>query len=246
VIGPPIAGLLILAVGEAVSFYANAIATFAVIGALIFMAPSPPSSTKREGVLASILAGLRFLFNHSVLRQVVLLLLITCLLVRPYQQLLPAYAAHVVFVDARGLGALLAATGVGAIAGSLVTAIVGSRRRAAVWFASAAVMSLGTVVLGLVHIYAVALGVLVVIGAATLSFAGSSNVLLQTLSPDDMRGRAISVFSMVMLGAVPAGSLLLGSVATVIGLPRAMIAGGAVALAAAIWIYLSDAALRRV
>jgi MFS family permease len=246
VIGPPVAGLLIYTVGEAVSFYANAVATFAVIAALIFMAPSAPSSTKREGVFDSIMAGASFLFNHSVLRQVVLLLLITCLFVRPYTQLLPAYAAHVVNVDARGLGVLLAATGVGAIAGALVTAFVGSRRRGAVWFASAALMSLGTIVLGLVHVYAVALGVLVVIGAATLSFAGSSNVMLQTLSPDDMRGRAISVFSMVMLGGVPAGSLVLGSAATVIGLPHAMTAGGAVSLVAAIWIYISDSALRKV
>jgi MFS family permease len=123
---------------------------------------------------------------------------------------------------------------------------VGSRRRGAVWFASAALMSLGTIVLGLVHIYAVALAVLVVIGAATLSFAGSSNVMLQTLSPDDMRGRAISVFSMVMLGGVPAGSLVLGSAATVIGLPHAMTVGGAISLVAAVGIYVSDAALRKV
>jgi hypothetical protein len=70
--------------------------------------------------------------------------------------------------------------------------------------------------------------------------------MLQTLSPDDMRGRAISVFSMVMLGGVPAGSLVLGSAATVIGLPHAMTAGGAVSLVAAIWIYISDSALRKV
>ncbi len=111
VVGPPIAGFLILGVGPQASFYINAVTTLAVIVALVFMAPSAPSSTVREGVFASILAGVRFLFEHSVLRGVVLLLLVTCLLVRPFQQLLPAYAAHVVFVDARGLGVLLAATG---------------------------------------------------------------------------------------------------------------------------------------
>ncbi len=245
-VGPPIAGFLILAVGEAVSFYVNAIATTAVIVALLLMAPSPPSSTVRESVFASILAGLRFLFTHSVLRQVVLLLVITCLLVRPYTQLLPAYAAHVVFVDARGLGILLAASGVGAILGSLVTAVVGAHRRGVVWFWSAVVMALGAIVLGLIHSFAIALAALVVIGTAVISFAGSSNVMLQTLSPDDMRGRAISVFSMIMLGIVPAGSLLLGSLATGIGLSNAIIAGGAVSLVAAVAIYAADPRLRRV
>jgi MFS family permease len=246
VVGPPIAGFLILGVGPQASFYINAVTTLAVIVALVFMAPSAPSSTVREGVFASILAGVRFLFEHSVLRGVVLLLLVTCLLVRPFQQLLPAYAAHVVFVDARGLGVLLAATGIGAIAGALVTAIVGSRRRGAVWFASAIVQSLGFMVLGFVHVYAVAIAVLVLIAMAVLSFAGSSNVMIQMLSPDDMRGRAISVFSMIMLGGVPAGSLLLGSVASVIGLPYAMIGGGALSLVIAVWIYASDRQLRRI
>ncbi|MBC5811705.1 MAG: MFS transporter [Candidatus Eremiobacteraeota bacterium] len=246
VIGPPIAGILISTVGAAAAFYVNAVSTVAVLIALFFMAPSPPSSTAREGIFASIAAGLRFLFTHPVLRSVLLLLLVTSLLVRPYGQLLPAYAAHVVFVDARGLGVLFAASGIGAILGSLVTAMVGSHRRGFVWFLSAVLMSVGAVVLGLVHSFAVSLVTLVVIGASILSFAGSSNVLLQTLSPDDMRGRAISVFSMIMLGIVPAGSLVLGALASAIGLDRAIVAGGVVSLATAIWIYWSDPALRRV
>ena len=246
VVGPPIAGFLILSAGVAASFYINAIATFAVIVALIFMKPVPPSSTSREGVLASILAGMRFLFGDPVLRNVVWLLIATCLLVRPYTQLLPAYAAHVLHVDARGLGLLLAATGVGAIAGSLLTAIVGARRRGAVWFASALLMSAGTIVLGTVHVFAVALIVLAIIGLAVLSFAGSSNVMLQTLSPDDMRGRSISVFSMIILGLVPAGSLLLGSIASVAGLPHSLTGGGAVALVIALGIWLTNPAIRSV
>jgi MFS family permease len=246
VVGPPIAGLLILWVGVSIAFYMNAVLTLAVVVALVLMQPAPPSSTVREGVLTSIVAGLRFLFGHHVLRYVVLMLLITCILVRPYAQLLPAYAAHVVHVDARGLGLLLAASGLGAIFGSLLTALVGSGRRGTVWFFSAVLMSLGTIVLGTVHVFWVALLVLVFIGLAVLSFAGSSNVLLQTLSPDDMRGRAISVFSMIILGLVPAGSLLLGSIASLVGLPTAISGGGVVCLVIAIAIYASDPELRAV
>lgn len=246
VVGPPIAGILIAGVGEAVSFYVNAVATTAVIVALILMAPSPPSSSAREGVFASIGTGLRFLFLHSVLRQVLVLLVITSLLVRPYTQLLPAYAAHVVHVDARGYGILFAAAGFGGILGALVTAIVGAHRRAVVWLVSALAMAVGAIVLGLVQNFAVALVALVFVGMSAISFAGSSNILLQTLSPDEMRGRAISVFSMIILGLVPAGSLLLGSLASGVGLSHAIVTGGAISLLAAVWIYASDPQLRRV
>jgi MFS family permease len=246
VVGPPIAGFLILSVGIAASFYINAVLTLAVVIALLFMRSPPPSSTVRESVFSSISAGVRFLATHRVLRSVVLLLIASCLLVRPYQQLLPAYAAHVVDVDARGLGILLASVGVGAIFGSLLTAVIGARRRGAVWFGSAVLMSAGAVVLGSVHVFAVAVLDLAVVGLAVLSFAGSSNVLLQTLSPDHMRGRAISVFSMIILGLVPAGSLLLGTLASFFGLSEALIAGGVAFLAIGLLIWSTNAELRRV
>ena len=246
VLGPPIAGLLIVYVGLAASYYINATLTLAVVLALAFMKPAPPSTSKREGVISSIVAGLRFLFTHPVLRSVIIMLVVVCLFVRPYTQLMPAYAAHVVRVDARGLGFLLAASGLGAVLGSIVTAIVGAHRRGVIWFASAVTMAVGTTTLGCIDSFALALPVLTVTGMAVLSFAGSSNVLLQTLAPDDMRGRAISVFSMIILGLVPAGSLTLGSIASVTGLPESLRTGGIVALVIAIVVWWRTPALRKV
>jgi hypothetical protein len=107
-------------------------------------------------------------------------------------------------------------------------------------------MSLATMLLGTVHLYALALPILVLLGISVLSFVGSSNVLLQTLSPDDMRGRVISVFSMIALGLVPAGSLLLGSIASFIGLPYTLVGGGALSLLLAVLIFTNNAALRDV
>jgi MFS family permease len=245
VIGPPIAGILILYVGLATSFYLNVL-TFATVTAILMMKAPPPSSTVRENMFASIAHGVRFLATNAVLRPVLLMLVATCLLVRPYQQLMPAYAAHVVHVDARGLGFMLAAIGAGAITGSLLTAVIGARRRAVVWISSACVMSLGTITLGSVHSFGVAIVVLVFVGLAVLSFVGSSNVLLQTLSPEDMRGRAISVFSMIILGLIPAGSLLLGTFATFVGIQTSLICGGALALVLAAIVWFTSPELRAV
>ena len=246
VIAPPIAGLMILGIGIWATFLINAIATLAVVAALIFMKPVPPSSVVREPMLVAMRAGLLSLLSHPALRGVVMLLLVISLLVRPYNALMPAYAAHVVGVDARGLGIMLASGGIGAILGSLATAIVGARRRAAIWIGSALLMGLADLTLGMTRSLGFALLALFVMGMASLSFAGSTNVLIQTLSSDEMRGRAMSVFSMTIMGLVPAGSLALGVVASRVGLPITFVGTGTIALICTVAIFWSNRDLRAV
>jgi MFS family permease len=166
--------------------------------------------------------------------------------VRPYTFLLPAYAAHVVHTDARGLGWLMAATGAGAIGGALLTAAFMPQRRSVMWTASAVVLGAGTALLGASTTMHLSLAVLVVMGLGTLAFLGSSNILLQTLAPDEMRGRVLSVYSMILLGLVPAGSLLLGSFASLFDLRETFIAAGAITAACALWIYFAHPRLRAV
>jgi predicted MFS family arabinose efflux permease len=246
VIGPPLAGLIIATTGVAPCMFANATLTLAVVVVLSFMAPVPASSTRREGVWRSIRDGFAFLLRHPVLRWVILLLIATSLLVRPYNFLLPAYAAHVIHTGARGLGWLMAATGVGAMGGAIVTAAFVPARRSLLWAGSAVVISAGLIGLGFASAMSPALAILSVMGLATLTFLGSSNILLQTLAPDEMRGRVISVYSMIVLGFVPAGTLLLGSLASLLSLRAAFVAGGVVCGLCAAAIYLADPRLRDV
>ncbi len=246
VIGPPLAGLLIAGAGIGPCFLANSALTLAVLIALAFMKPAPPSSRRRGNVLAAILEGVRFLIGHPVLRWVVLLLVVTSLTVRPYNFLLPAYAVHVLHTDARGLGWLLAASGGGAICGAFFTAATGGARRGAIWLISAGVAAAGVSVLGLTQAIGVAAAVLAVIGLATLSFISSSNIMLQTLAPDDMRGRVVSVYAMILLGLVPLGSLLIGSLATAFELRWTFVLAGAVAFACAVAIAATQRAVRDV
>ncbi|HEY0613494.1 MAG TPA: MFS transporter [Candidatus Elarobacter sp.] len=244
VVGPPLAGLLIAGIGVAPCYLVNSVTTLAVVVALAFMKPAPPSSTRRGNVFGAILEGLVFLIRHPVLRWVVLMLVVSSLTIRAYNFQLPAYAVHVVHTDARGLGWLMAASGLGAICGAFFTAASGGERRGTIWAGSAALAAIGVAALGLTANFTAALVCLSVIGLATLSFIGSSNILLQTLSPDDMRGRAISVYSMILLGLVPFGSLLVGSLATLIDLHWTFVAGGAVSLAVALGIALTQPQVR--
>ncbi len=244
IVGPPIAGILIASAGVATCAFINAAATLAVVAALLLMKPVGVLEGKREPFVRQILDGVRFLARDPVLRWVVLSLVVTSLFVRPYTFLMPAYAAHIVHTDARGLGILLAASGLGAIGGAFVTAMIRGERRSAIWFWSCATMSLLFAVLGTIDNVPFALPVLVVLGSASLTYIGTANFLLQTLAPDEMRGRAISVYSMILLGLVPAGSLLLGAIASIFDLHVSMIGGGAISLVCALWFYLAHPRLR--
>jgi MFS family permease len=244
-VGPAIAGILIGAVGVHVSFFVNAFLSCAVVIALIFMTPAPPASTSREPVFRQISEGLRFIASHPVLRWIIGMLVVTSFTVRPFTSLLAAFATHTVHVDASGYGWLLAAGGVGTIVGAVTTALYQSERRGGWWFFAGTVSAIGVIALGYTHDFKVALFEQIVLGFGMMSFIGSSNVLVQMLSPDEMRGRAVSVYSMTILGLVPAGTLVLGFLGSQIGLSLTFVCSGVVALVAGAWVWLAHPALRR-
>ncbi|HEY8313666.1 MAG TPA: MFS transporter [Candidatus Baltobacteraceae bacterium] len=247
VIGPALAGILIAGLGIAGSFYVNAVATLAVVVALALMKPVPATNTVREPLLPSIVQGLRFLFTHRILRYIIGVFIVTAVLVRPYSTLLPAYAVNVFHANAKGLGIAIAATGIGGFAGALLTAYLGSReRRGVLWLGSGLAMALGVLLLGFAPNLYVALPILFFIGTATLSFLGASNTLIQTLSPDEMRGRAISVYTMVAIGVVPGGAFIVGAVASLTGLHRAFGLAGGICAVLLLWLWLSRPIVRTV
>jgi MFS family permease len=246
VAGPPLAGLLIAAAGIAPCMILNAILKVVVVVALIFMKPSGAVSKSRTSFRVAILEALRFIYGHSALRWVFLMLIVTALSVRSYTFLLPAYAVHVVHTDARGLGGLMAAAGIGAVAGALMIAAVNVRKRGVIWFVSGMIASLGVAALGLTDSLWPAALLLAIVGLGTQSFVGSSNVLVQTLAPDEMRGRVISIYSMIVLGLVPGGALLIGTLARFTDLRTVFIGAGVVCAITAVWTFCAHPKLRAI
>jgi MFS family permease len=247
VVGPAVAGILIASIGIAGSFYVNAVATLAVVLALVFMQPAPPATRTSEPFLASIMTGLRFLYSHKILGWLITVFIVTALFVRPYSTLLPAYIVNTMHANARGLGIAIAATGVGGFAGALLTAYLGAReRRGTIWSVSALLMCVGVVALGFVPNLWVSLPVLMLIGMATMTFLGASNTLIQTLSPDEVRGRAIAVYSMVALGLVPGGALIVGAIASMTGLHVAFLIVGGVTTLFTLWGFFAKPIFRTV
>ncbi len=238
VIGPALAGLLIVWVGVAGAFYFNAAATLAVVAAVMMMRPSPPSSTQREPTLTAIRYGITFIVHHPALRWIVLAQFVSALLTRPYSQLIAALTVNVLHAGARGLGWAVSAIGIGGFGGALVTAYFAQReRRSTLWLQSGLLMSTGVLALGFVPSLALEIPVLFAVGVGTLASLGATNTLIQTLSPDDVRARALSIYTMIAIGVVPLGALVDGAMAAAIGLRATFTLAGAVcaALFLAIW-----------
>jgi MFS family permease len=238
VVGPAIAGVLIVWVGVAGCFYVNAVLTLAVVVAVAMMKPAPPTDTRREPMLLAMRQGILFLSRHAVLRWIVLAFFITAVFARPYSQLIPAFTENVLHAGARGLGWAVSAIGVGGFGGALVTAYFAQRHRARLWLQGGLLMSFGIVALGFVPNLAIALPVLFVTGVGTMTLLGTTNTLIQMLSPDQVRGRALAVYTMIAIGIVPLGSLVDGALAAAIGLHEMFVLSGALCVLtfAAVWL----------
>ncbi len=227
VIGPALAGALIVWIGVAGAFYFNAAATLAVVVAVMMMRPSPASQRAGEPALAAMRYGVAFVARHPVLRWIVLAQLVSALLARPYTLLVPALAVNILHAGAHGLGWAVSAIGIGGFGGALVTAYFAQReRRAKLWFQAGLLMSAGVAALGFVPTLALALPVLFAAGVGTLASLGATNTLIQMLSPDDVRGRALSIYTMIAIGVVPLGALFDGAIATAIGLRETFVLAG--------------------
>jgi predicted MFS family arabinose efflux permease len=195
-------------------------------------------------MLASIREGLAYIRRDRVLRWVVVLAVATALFTRPYIQLLPA-EAQFLGVGALELSWLLAASGLGALGGALVTASLGGwKRRGAVLVGSA----LGHgILLALFAEQRSVIGAMLFIGLtsfAVMVFLGMANTLMQTRTPDHLRGRAMSVHTMVFMGFMPLGQMLLGSLGTVAGINTAFLVGGTIVVLVSTFALFRAPALR--
>jgi MFS family permease len=240
VIGPALAGLLIVWIGVAGAFYFNAAATLAVVVAVILMKPSPPSARRAEPTWHAMKQGVSFIVAHPVLRWIVLAQFVTAILTRPYSQLIAAFAVNVLHAGPRGLGWAVSAIGIGGFGGALATAYFAQReRRSRLWLQAGLLMSAGVLVLAFVPSLRLAVCVLFAIGAGTMAMMGATSTLIQILSPDDVRGRALSIYTMIAIGVMPLGSLVDGAIGSIIGLRETFALAGAlcVALFLAIWLF---------
>jgi MFS family permease len=236
VVGPSLAGLMIGAVGVAACFLFNGLSFIAVIAGLLMMR-LPPFEPKIDIASPAEHAwnGIVYSFQHPRIRTILLLFLAVGIFGWSYMVIMPAFARDVLGRGADGYGVLMSASGTGALVGALIVATFGHRftpRKLAlggVWLFSAALLSFS-----FARDFYLALGFLFVVGFGMLLFFSITNTVLQTIVPDDMRGRVMGIWSLIFGAMIPLGSLEAGAVAHWLGAPFALALGAIVCAASAV------------
>lgn len=233
-VGPMVGGTVIAVFGERWGFALNSLSYFAMLLALASLRGLPPRRAAEEGSLWRRLhAGLRFVYGFLPTRSAMLLLSAIGFCVWPYQSLLPWFTDHVYGGSSQTLGVLIGSGGLGAVSALLFLAsrptIRGLLRMIA---AAAAIAGLALAAFGLCQLLWVGLLLVYLVGAGQMFVAASTNTVLQSIVPDELRARVASLYVMSFLGVAPLGAFAGGWVAERIGPPLTLVAGGLLAVVA--------------
>lgn len=233
VVGPVLAGIVSAAFGSAACFFVNAASFLAVMIGLYRIDPNAIEA-RGLGRRAGVRAGLSHVFSVELTRSLVTLTTIFTLFAASLIAILPAFARKELGVEVGGYGGLLSAFGLGAAVGALTLAWIGQRfPRERVALLAALVLSASLLVLGLVHVYAVALVTLAVVGLTMALNAIMTNTILQTTAPDHLRGQVVGLYSFIVIGLAPFGSAQAAWVGEQFGPSRSILLGGVVCLISA-------------
>jgi MFS family permease len=227
-VGPSVAGILIATVGEGVCFFLNAVSYVAVIAALMAVTMIPKSvRAQRLRLWQAWREGVTYAFRSPPIRLVLLLLAVVSFMGMPYSTLLPIFAREVLHGGAQTLGFLMAASGLGALAGAMYLASRDSvRGLETVLVAAATVFGGGLIGFSQSRIFWLSCACLLLSGFGMMVHMAASNTLVQTFVDDDKRGRVMSLYTMSLRGMVPLGSLIAGGLASHIGAPATLALGG--------------------
>jgi predicted MFS family arabinose efflux permease len=229
VIGPVLAGVAFYRLGAAACFGLNALSFLAPIGALLVLTRGGIEGKPTENVMQSLKTGLRAVRDQKSLRGLVGLAFAGSLCSFPLVTFLPVFAKDVFHRDARGYSVLLAAFGIGAIAGAIGVASLGHVRRKGVVAVSMQV-TFGVLMAGfaLSRTPLLSYGFLALAGAALMVVFALFMTLVQSNVEDRLRGRVVSVYSLAFRGAIPIGNLAAGALAKAFSAPAVLVGNGIV------------------
>lgn len=246
VLGPTVAAVVIAKAGIAWTFGLNALSYLAVLlGLAMIRLPERRRGPRGEtGTVEGLREALRYVRDTPPLPALLAMATVFSLLGVPVITLLPIVARDLLGFGADGYGLLMACLGLGAVAGALAIAATGggARQGRTLRIASVAFPSL-LILFSAVRLPAVAAATLVAVGVAMIVNNALVNARLQAVVPDGLRGRVMSLYVMVYIGASPAGSFIAGAVAKATDAAWAIGGAAALMLLFALWIFRRQPAL---
>jgi MFS family permease len=187
-------------------------------------------------MLEQLREGWSYVVHFRPIRTILSLFALLSLMGMPFMVLMPIFASQVLHGGAHTLGYLMGASGVGALISAISLALRKSVRGLTTMIQIAAVMfGSGLILFGLSHHLMLSLLLMIVVGFGMMQGLAASNTVIQTLVPEDKRGRVMSYYTMAFVGMAPFGSLLAGALAHRFGASHAVMITGAFCLIGAAW-----------
>ena len=223
IIGPASAGLLIIYLDTAGTFYL--IAAFylcAVFFTAMLKNRGAQGGNERKSVAEDMREGLSYIRSNSKILGLIIILFVPALFGFPFAALLPAWAREALDVQSDGLGVLLMIMGIGALVGSLILASLRNfARRGAFLLVIGILWGVALTIFSQVTTYRMAIPLLLLLGLFAAVFMSMNMTLLQTYTASEVRGRIMSI-SMMTFGAMPLSAVPFGALAEKIGTPDAI------------------------
>ncbi len=246
ILGPSIGGAIIALVGEGWCFLLDGVSYIAVIASLVAMRlPATVVTRVSAPVWEELRAGFRYVSEFVPVRTCLLLLAIVSTMGMPYTVLMPAISRTVLHGGPSTLGFLMTASGVGALGGALYLAtrksVIGLGRVITV---AVLAFGIGLVAFSLSRTLWLSLVILPVVGAGFMMALAGTNTIVQTIVPEELRGRVMAFYTMAFLGTAPLGSLLGGVLADRLGESSAIMIGGIACVAGSVWFGMKLPGLR--
>jgi MFS family permease len=235
VVGPALAGLTIAAFGIAPAFAINAASFLAVLVGLSLMRdqelhlpPLVPRPKSVGAVFDNLREGLAFVRNTPLVLLAVTTLGLTATFGMNFQVTIPPLA-QALGSDASGYGFLMTASGFGALMAAL-SLVVGGRPKPVRIALGAMMLGAASILLALSTAFPLSLLLMVFVGAGGITMAATANATIQLAVPDGLRGRVMSVYTTVFSASMPVGGLLMGIIASSVGIFEAIAIGGVLSL----------------
>lgn len=246
-VGPAFAGIVYAVAGPAWCFTINSVSFIAVIVALRKMKLSDIVANKpRRNAFTEIKEGFRYIAGNTVIKTIIVIVGTMSVFGISFMTLLPAWAVKILGGDSATNGFLQSARGIGSLVAALGLASLGR------FSYKGKLLSLGSIVFpamvfafSFVSWLPLSLVLLVGTGMAQILTMNLCNAAVQTLVPDELRGRVMSFYTFTFFGLMPIGSLLMGTLAEHFGSPMAIHITSMVVLAVSISIFAFVPALKR-
>lgn len=228
IIGPAIGGAIVAAVGEAPTFAINGLSYLAVIAALFLMRLKQPQlSESGESNLSQLQEGFQYFSSEKDILGLVIMVAVYSFVGFGSLTLVPVFAKDILKIGVKGFGQMLSWQGVGALIGVALLIFFGDNfHKGRLLFFSRVLI--GPSILGIAFSRTswISMSLMTVIGYSLITQLVISNTLIQTIVPDDLRGRVISTYTWALGGFYPLGSLLMGFLGDQIGAPTAATISG--------------------